>query len=118
MNLLRKHLSLVKGGQLAARAAPARMLSLLISDVPGDDPWMIASGPTVGDDSTGADALAVIRRWSIPVPARAIEALEEGATGVIPIGDARLMHAQTQVIAAPRNLWRRRRQRRSHCGCR
>ena len=101
MNLLRKHLSLVKGGQLAARAAPARMLSLLISDVPGDDPGMIASGPTVGDDSTGADALAVIRRWSIPVPARAIEALEEGATGVIPIGDARLMHAQTQVIAAP-----------------
>ena len=100
MNLLRKHLSLVKGGQLAARAAPAPVLALLISDVPGDDPAMIASGPTVGDDSTAKEALAVIRRWNIPVPAAAMAALASGS-GVIPIRDSRLAHVETHVIAAP-----------------
>lgn len=100
MNLLRKHLSRVKGGQLAALAAPAPMLALLISDVPGDDPGMIASGPTVGDDSTVDDALALIRRWNIPLPATAMASLAKGS-GVIPTGDARLAHVETRVIAAP-----------------
>ena len=70
MNVVRKHLSRVKGGQLAAAAWPARVLSLMISDVPGDDPALIASGPTVGDASTPADAQAILARWSIPVPPR------------------------------------------------
>lgn len=100
MNLLRKHLSLVKGGQLAAIASPAPVLALLISDVPGDNPAMIASGPTVGDDSTAKEALAVIRRWNIPVPVAAMAALASGS-GVIPIRDSRLAHVETRVIAAP-----------------
>ncbi|TMV43252.1 DUF4147 domain-containing protein, partial [Thioclava sp. BHET1] len=62
MNLLRKHLSRVKGGQLAAAAHPARTLALMISDVPGDDPAVIGSGPTVGESSTAADARAVLER--------------------------------------------------------
>jgi glycerate 2-kinase len=63
MNCLRKHLSAIKGGRLAALAAPAPMVTLLISDVPGDDPSVIASGPTVPDPSTCADALAICRRY-------------------------------------------------------
>ena len=72
MNIVRKHLSRVKGGQLAAAAWPARMLALMISDIPGDDPALIASGPTVGDVSTPADARAILARWSIAVP-RSVE---------------------------------------------
>ena len=68
MNIVRKHLSRVKGGQLAAAAWPARVLTLMISDVPGDDPALIASGPTVGDGSTPADARAILARWRIAVP--------------------------------------------------
>lgn len=100
MNVVRKHLSGVKGGQLAARAAPARMLALLISDVPGDDPAMIASGPTVGDDSSAADALAIIDRWGIAVPASVRAAMAQ-STGVVPQGDPRLAHVETRIIAAP-----------------
>ena len=68
MNVVRKHLSRVKGGQLAAACHPARLLTLLISDVPGDDPGQIASGPTVGETSTSADARAILDRRSIEVP--------------------------------------------------
>lgn len=100
MNILRKHLSAVKGGQLAALCAPARVLTLLISDVPGDDPALIASGPTVGDDSTAAEALAIVDRWAIPLPAQVHAALQQGS-GVVPCGDARLARAETRVIAAP-----------------
>ena len=66
MNVVRKHLSRVKGGQLAAAAWPARMLALMISDIPGDDPALIASGPTVGDASTPADARAILRALGDP----------------------------------------------------
>uniref|UniRef100_UPI003566AE8B glycerate kinase type-2 family protein n=1 Tax=Phaeovulum sp. TaxID=2934796 RepID=UPI003566AE8B len=69
MNTLRKHLSRVKGGQLAAAAYPARMLALMISDVPGDEPAFIGSGPTVGDRSSVDDARAVLTRWQIAAPA-------------------------------------------------
>ena len=63
INTVRKHLSRIKGGRLAARLYPAPSLTLAISDVPGDDPSIIASGPTVPDPTTAADALAVLRRW-------------------------------------------------------
>jgi hydroxypyruvate reductase len=75
MNVVRKHLSRVKGGQLAAAAWPAPVLSLMISDVPGNDPALIGSGPTVGNDSTPADALAILDRWKIAVPAQVRSAL-------------------------------------------
>jgi len=100
MNTVRKHLSRVKGGQLAAAAHPARMLCLMISDVPGDDPAFIGSGPTVGDASTPADALAVLDRWQVPVPPAAITVLRAGS-GVVAPGDARLSRAENRVIAAP-----------------
>lgn len=100
MNTVRKHLSRVKGGQLAAAAHPARMLALMISDVPGDDPAFIGSGPTVGDPSTLADARAVLDRWSIPVPASVTAALAQGS-GVVPPGDPRLTRVENRVIAAP-----------------
>ena len=85
MNTVRKHLSRVKGGQLAAAAHPARMLALMISDVPGDDPAFIGSGPTVGDASTPADAQAVLARWGVAVPDAVRAALAQGS-GVVPPG--------------------------------
>src|SRR3712207_9293828 len=65
MNCVRKHLSAIKGGRLAAAAAPARVVTLLISDVPGDDPSVIASGPTVPDPTTREDALAILKRYRV-----------------------------------------------------
>ena len=100
MNTVRKHLSRVKGGQLAAAAHPARMLSLMISDVPGDDPAFIGSGPTVGDASTPAEALAVLDHWSVAVPPAVRAALVAGS-GVVPPGDRRLSRVENRVIAAP-----------------
>lgn len=100
MNTLRKHLSRVKGGQLAAAAHPARMLALLISDVPGDDPAFIGSGPTVGDKSTAAEARAILERWKVPVSAAVLAALDR-PTGVIPPGDPRLARVENRLYAAP-----------------
>src|SRR6185295_15362281 len=68
INTVRKHLSLIKGGRLAAAAHPAPVVTLLISDVPGDDPATIGSGPTVPDPTTSADALAVIEKYRIAIP--------------------------------------------------
>ena len=99
MNVVRKHLSRVKGGQLAAAAYPAQMLALMISDVPGDDPAFIGSGPTVGDATTPADAADVLRRWSVPVPASVPLALER--SGVILPGDPRLSRVRNVIYAAP-----------------
>ncbi|NBE06174.1 glycerate kinase type-2 family protein [Paragemmobacter ruber] len=101
MNTVRKHLSRVKGGQLAAVAHPARMLALMISDVPGDDPAFIGSGPTVGDASTPADAQAVLARWGVAVPDAVRAALAQGS-GVVPPGDARLARVENVIYAAPR----------------
>lgn len=78
INTVRRHLSALKGGRLAARAAPARVLSLLISDIPGDDPALIASGPTLPDASTCADALAVADRWGLSLPPALREAWQAG----------------------------------------
>ncbi|MBV0913912.1 glycerate kinase type-2 family protein [Anianabacter salinae] len=100
MNVVRKHLSRVKGGQLAAAAYPARMLALMISDVPGDDPAAIASGPTVGETSTPDDARAVIERYRVDVPKAALTVLDR-ATGAIPVDDARLSTTENRVVAAP-----------------
>ncbi|SDD71145.1 hydroxypyruvate reductase [Paracoccus isoporae] len=100
MNLLRKHLSRVKGGQLAAAAAPARVVALMISDVPGDDPAMIGSGPTVGDGSTDKEAREIVSRWQIALPESAQAVLNAGS-GVIPPGDARLARVENRVVAAP-----------------
>ncbi|WP_434619767.1 glycerate kinase type-2 family protein [Tabrizicola sp. M-4] len=100
MNTVRKHLSRVKGGQLAAAAHPARMLALMISDVPGDDPAFIGSGPTVGDASGVAEARAVLERWSVAVPTSVAAALAKGS-GVVAPGDARLSLVENRVVAAP-----------------
>ena len=100
MNIVRKHLSRVKGGQLAAAAHPARLVSLMISDVPGDDPALIGSGPTVGDASTPADAAAILKRLAIPVPA-SVAAVLAGPAGVVPPGDARLSRVDNRLYAAP-----------------
>ncbi len=101
MNTVRKHLSRVKGGQLAATAWPAELLSLIISDVPGDDPAFIGSGPTVGDPSTPKDALAVIDRWKVDVPQSVREALSHGS-GVVRPDDPRLARTRNVIYAAPR----------------
>ena len=100
MNVVRKHLSRVKGGQLAAAVWPARMLALMISDVPGDDPAFIGSGPTVGDATTPAQARAVLERWGVAVPASVRAALGSGS-GVVAPGDARLGSVENRVVAAP-----------------
>lgn len=101
MNTVRKHLSRVKGGQLAAAAWPADLLALIISDVPGDDPAFIGSGPTVGDPSAPADALAVIEQWQVEVPASVKDALTKGS-GVIAPDDPRLSRTKNVIYAAPR----------------
>ncbi len=100
MNTVRKHISRVKGGQLAAAAYPARMLCLMISDVPGDDPAFIGSGPTVGDGSSAAEARAVLARWQVAVPASVTAALAR-PTGVIAPGDLRLSRVENRIYAAP-----------------
>jgi hydroxypyruvate reductase len=100
MNVLRKHLSRVKGGQLAAAAYPARLHALLISDVPGDDPGMIGSGPTVGEASTSADALGIVARYGIDLPTTA-QAVLAGQSGVVAPEDARLSRVENVIYAAP-----------------
>lgn len=100
MNVVRKQLSRVKGGQLAAAAHPARVVALLLSDVPGDDPAAIGSGPTVGERSSAADARAILRRWNIRPPGRVAAALA-GEGGVVAPGDPRLAGVENVVFAAP-----------------
>lgn len=99
MNTVRKHLSRVKGGQLAAAAFPARMLSLMISDVPGDDPAFIGSGPTVGDATSPEDAAAILDRWQVTVPSPVRAALAR--SGVVPPDDPRLSRTENVIYAAP-----------------
>lgn len=101
MNCVRRHLSAIKGGRLAAACWPAKVLTLLISDVPGDDPINIASGPTVGDPTTCEDALAIVRRYGLELPGPVLDALRSGRGESIKPGDPRLSHAQVRTIAAP-----------------
>ena len=100
MNTVRKHLSAVKGGQLAAAAYPAQVLALMISDVPGDDPAMIGSGPTVGDASTPGDALAILKRYSIDIPDSARDVLNDTRRVLTP-DDPRLRNVENVIYAAP-----------------
>ncbi len=101
MNTLRKHLSAIKGGRLAAAAYPARLLSLAISDVPGDDPSVIASGPTIGDPSTSAMAIDILEKYAIPV-SPAIRAYLRAPESETPKpGDPRLARAEFRIIASP-----------------
>jgi glycerate 2-kinase len=101
MNCVRKHLSAIKGGRLAAAAAPARVVTLVISDVPGDDPSAIASGPTVPDSTTFAEARAILAKYGITDPASVIKHLERGADETPKPGDPRLARAETVMIATP-----------------
>jgi hydroxypyruvate reductase len=101
MNCVRKHLSAIKGGRLAAAAAPARVVSLLISDVPGDDPSVIASGPTVPDPTTYADARAVLAKYGIDPPPAVAARLAGAAEETPKPGDARLAAAETILVARP-----------------
>jgi glycerate 2-kinase len=101
MNTVRKHLSAIKGGRLAVAAYPARVASLLISDVPGDDPAVIASGPTVADASSFADARQVFARYQIDPPAAVANCLAAGEDETPKPGDERLAGNVAKVIAAP-----------------
>jgi glycerate 2-kinase len=101
MNIVRKHLSAIKGGRLAAAAHPARLMSLVISDVPGDDPAVIASGPTVPDASTFAEARAVLSKYGITEPRSAIDHLIRAADETPKPGDPRLGRIGTAMIATP-----------------
>ena len=101
MNTLRKHLSAIKGGRLAAAAAPARCVSLLISDVPGDDPAVIASGPTVADPTTFSEARAVLEKYAIRAPASVVAHLAAAADETPKPGDPRLANTEVHLIATP-----------------
>ena len=101
MNTVRRHLSAIKGGRLAAACHPAQVVTLTISDVPGDNPMDIASGPTVADPTTCADALDVIRRYGIDVAAPVRAVLESGRGETVKPGDPRLARASVRMIATP-----------------
>jgi hydroxypyruvate reductase len=101
MNCVRKHLSRIKGGRLAAACAPARVVTLTISDVPGDDPSVIASGPTVPDATTCADALAILQRYGIGLPGAIVGLLQQGALETPKPGDAVFHGHELQMIATP-----------------
>ena len=102
INCVRKHLSAIKGGRLAAACHPARVVTLAISDVPGDDPSVIASGPTVPDPTTFADALGTLARYRIAAPSAVLEHLRAGRpeTETPKTDDPRLRGIETHVVAA------------------
>ena len=101
MNCVRRHLSGIKGGRLAAACHPARLLTLVISDVPGDDAINIASGPTVGDPTTCQEALAIVQRYGIELPSAALKLLKSGDGESIKPSDPRLHRAEIRTIATP-----------------
>jgi len=101
INTVRKHLSALKGGRLAAAAAPARVVTLAISDVPGDDPSTVASGPTIADASTRHEALEVLRRYNIAVPSNILQHLQDEASETPKPRDPRLTNSTYRIIATP-----------------
>jgi glycerate 2-kinase len=101
INCVRKHLSAIKGGRLAIAAAPARIVSLIISDVPADDPSVIASGPTTPDTTTLEDAKAVLKRYGIVAPASVVALLENNRLETPKPGDPAFARSETRIIAAP-----------------
>ena len=101
MNTVRKHLSAIKGGRLGIAAYPAHMVTLMISDVPGDDPGVIASGPTVGDPTSTADARAVLAKYAIDLPANVEEFLATSLAETPDLDDPRLANISNVMIATP-----------------
>ena len=101
INTVRKHLSAIKAGRLAAAAAPAQIVSLIISDVPGDDPSVIASGPTTADLSTLAEARAVLKRYGIKAPSSVQKRLEDEAAETPKPGDPAFARTTNRIIATP-----------------
>jgi hydroxypyruvate reductase len=101
MNCVRKHLSAVKGGRLAAACAPARVVTLAISDIPGDDPAVIASGPTVADATTFADARAILEKYGITEPRAVIDHLRSAKDETPKPGDPRLGNTELHMVATP-----------------
>ena len=104
MNCVRKHLSAIKGGRLAAAAWPAPLLTLAISDVPGDDPAVIASGPTVADPTTAVDALKVLDFHGIAIPDALRARLASGELETPKPGDPRLAKSEFRLVASPRRM--------------
>ena len=103
INTVRKHLSAIKGGRLAVAAHPARVLTLMVSDVPGDDPAVIASGPTVPDPTTFADARAVLAKYAVEPPAAVAAHLQAAAEETPKPGDPRLAHIDNRIVATPQD---------------
>jgi glycerate 2-kinase len=101
INTVRKHLSRIKGGRLAARASPARLVTLAISDVPGDDPAVIGSGPTVPDPTTLADARAIVARYDLAVPDAVMRALTDPVNETPKAGDAIFAATEFRIVARP-----------------
>lgn len=99
INCVRKHLSAIKGGRLAAAAYPAHVLALAISDVAGDDLSVIASGPTVGDPTTQRDALDILAKYNVAMSANAAQVLRDPMNESLKLGDGRLARTETQIIA-------------------
>jgi glycerate 2-kinase len=106
MNAVRKHLSRIKGGRLALRAHPAKVVTLAISDVPGDDPAVIGSGPTVPDPTTLADAREIVRRHGLTLPEPVTQALANPANESPKPGDAIFAHADYRIVARPADALR------------
>ncbi len=102
INIVRKHLSAIKGGRLALACGQARVVTLVLSDVPGDDPAVVASGPTLPDASTAQDALRILQRYGIAIPPAVREVLEDPAQETPKPGDPRLAHHSVAVIATAR----------------
>lgn len=102
-NCVRKHLSAISGGRLARAANGARVVALIISDVPGDDLSVIASGPTVGDPTTFADALEILRRYKIDLPAAVSAHLTKAAEETVKPGDACLARVENILISRPQD---------------
>jgi glycerate 2-kinase len=116
MNTVRKHLSRIKGGRLAGRAFPAEVATLAISDVPGDDPAVIGSGPTVPDPTTLADARAVVARYRLNLPAQVTRALNDAANETPKPGDKTFERSSYRIVARPADSLRAAAERASAAG--
>ncbi|MCA0277305.1 MAG: glycerate kinase [Proteobacteria bacterium] len=100
MNTIRKHISGIKGGRLAAAAWPARVVSLVVSDIPGDNPALVASGPTVPDEASRADALRLIETYRIALPANVMAHINSAAADAPQPSDPRFARNEVHVIAS------------------
>ncbi|MBD9570828.1 glycerate kinase [Ensifer sp. ENS08] len=100
MNAVRKHVSMIKGGRLAAAAYPAKVVSLIVSDIPGDDPALVASGPTLADASTREDALTLIERYSLNLPAKVMAWINSPDSAAPSPDDPRFARNEVRLIAS------------------